>query len=120
MTFKSEMPPGSTAVLVPMYTALDFDSVGNLGSVQALEDYSSCQVNTLKPGGSFTRSIKPCVKISTQQASSNVNSTLSRIWQDSGATGTPWFGIRSIVAQGSVAYNILVTTTIWYAFRNQL
>jgi hypothetical protein len=121
VTFRSTAPPGSDTGAVPLlYTALDFDSVGALGSVQAIEDYSTCVVTTMTTGSSVTRSIRPTVKISTQQPSSNVNSSLQRVWQDSGAGGTPWFGIRSIVGPGGTSSPIIATICIWFAFRNQI
>jgi hypothetical protein len=118
--FRSEQPPGATFVPAIIYTALDFDGVGNLGSIAAIEDYSTCAQCTMSPGRTHTRSIKPCIKISTQQPSTNVNSSVDRLWQDVGANGTPWFGIRSIVSSSTATYPIVATTLTWYAFRNQI
>jgi len=120
VTFRSEMPPGATYTPVALYTALDFDGLGALGSVSAIEDYGTCTVTEMSPGRSITRSVKPCVKISTQQPGSNVNSTVGRVWQDSGAAGTPWFGIRAICNASTTTYNIRCTTTMFLAFRNQI
>jgi hypothetical protein len=103
-----------------MYTALDFDSNGSLGSISAIEDYATCMVTEMGHRAQLTRSIKPTVKISTQQTSSNVNSTVARAWQDSGAAGTPHYCIRSIFSTTATTYGIVATTTIWFAFRNQI
>jgi hypothetical protein len=120
VTFRSEQAPGATFTSVALYTALDFDGVGALGSVASIEDYGTCTVTEMSPGRSVTRSIRPCTKLSTQQSGSNVNSGLIRQWQDTGAAGTPWFGIRSIANASSTSYNIRATTTIYLAFRNGL
>jgi hypothetical protein len=119
-TYRSLLPPGSSATPVFLVTALDFDSIGALGSVAAIEDYSTAEVMTMSHGAVVTRSVKPCVKFSTQQSGSNVNSGLSTPWIDSGAAGTLHFGIRAIANQAAAAYPIEVTTTIWFAFRNQI
>lgn len=120
ITFRSEMPPGATYTSSTLYTALDFDGLGNLGSIGAIEDFGTCAVAEMSPGKQTTRSVKPCVKVSTQQPSTNVNSTVTREWQDSGAAGTPWFGIRSIVSASPTSYNIKATVTTYFAFRNQI
>jgi hypothetical protein len=120
VTFLSQLPPGATAPPSTLYTALDFDSVGTLGSVTAIEDYATCVVASMDTGRSVTRSVRPCTKLSTQQTSTNVNSSMNRSWQDSGAAGTPHYGIRSISTGNGAGYNIVATTTIWFAFRNQI
>lgn len=121
MTWRSQMPPGSTGSESILYTALDFDSIGALGSISAIEDYSSCQLTAMTPGRTVTRSIRPCLKVSTQQiGAGNVNSTLVRTWQDSGATSASWNGLRSIYGTASVAYNVTATLLIWYGFRNPI
>jgi len=119
-TYRSLLPAGSSAAPAFLVTALDFDSIGNVGSVAALEDFSTAEVVTMSHGAVHTRSVKPCVKFSTQQPSTNVNSGLSTPWCDSGAAGTLHFGIRAIASQVSAAYAVEVTTTIWFAFRNQI
>lgn len=121
VTFRTEMPPGTTQSVPMLYTALDFDSLGNLGSISSIEDFSTCQVTSMSPGRSVTRSIKPCVKMSVQTGGSNTNASLGRVWQDSGSPGTSWFGIRSIIGPtSSSGFNLIATSTIWYAFRSQI
>lgn len=121
VTFRPRIAPGANTGDVPLlYTALDFDSIGALGSIQAIEDYATCAVMTMTTGSVVTRSVRPCVKVSTQQPGSNVNSSLERVWQDSGAGGTPWFGIRSILGPGADSFTMIATVCIWFAFRNQI
>jgi len=122
VTFRSLESPGGTSTISILYTALDFDSVGTLGSIPGIEDYATCRLDTMTTGSSVTRSVRPCVKISTGQvpgSGTNVNASLDRVWQDSGATGTPWLGIRSMVSASNSAA-ITCTKTVWFAFRNQI
>jgi hypothetical protein len=119
VTFRSLEAPGGTSSISILYTALDFDGIGAISTIQAIEDYSTCKLTTMGARSLVTRSVRPCIKLSTQQSGSNVNSTVAREWQDSGAAGSPWFGIRSILS-ASNASAIIATQTIWYCFRNQI
>jgi len=122
VAFRSLEAPGGTSSISILYTALDFDSVNALGSIPTIEDYTTCQQMTMTTGSLHVRSVRPCIKLSTGQvpgSGTNVNSTLSRSWQDSGAAGTPWIGIRSLVS-ASNSSSITCTQTIWFAFRNQI
>jgi hypothetical protein len=116
VTFTSQEAPGSTNQLPEIHTALDFDNVANIGAIQSIDEYQTCAVVTLQPGKSYTRSIKPCIKL----AGSNTTSQMvGREWCDMGAVGSSWNGIRSICATAAGGTNlIIVETTLWYAFRN--
>jgi hypothetical protein len=121
VTFRSLSAPGNdSGPVAVLYTALDFDSSGALGTVAKIEDFATCDVDNMTTGAVVTRSIRPCVKLSTQQTSTNVNATLARPWQDTGAAGTPWFCIRSICSAVDPSDVILATLCIWFAFRNQI
>jgi hypothetical protein len=120
ITFRSQLPPGSSAAPVDLYTAIDFDSNGTLGSIAAIEDFGTSAVCLMAHGAVTTRSVRPCVKVSLGQSGSNVNSGMATPWIDSGATGTLHYGIRSIAAQASASYNIDVVRTISYGFRNTI
>lgn len=116
-TFQCAYPEGASASPGLLYTALDFDSSNNLGSVAALEDYSTCSAAMLVSGQTVTRSVKPCVKgylAGTAQAG------LNRQWIDCALPAIPWYSIRSIVGVCGASYPISVVTTIWFAFRNQI
>lgn len=119
--FDSQIPPGSTAIPPVLFTALDFDSVNNLGSVQALEDYASCEARQLTTGVRMMRSVRPTCKV-VQGISGGSTSTagLSKaMWVDSGQLNTLFYSIRSILGI-SPSTVVNVTWTIWYAFRNQI
>jgi len=120
VTYRSLEPPGSLTAPVILVTAIDFDNVGNLGSVALLEDFSTAEVMTLSHGAVVTRSVKPAVKTSTQTTGANSNGGLIYPWIDSSFPTTLHFGLRAIATQSAAAYNMEVTTTIWYCFRNQI
>jgi len=117
---RSLQPPGSGGSPAELYTAIDYDSVANLGSITAIENFSNTEIMTLSTGKSVTRSVRPMIKLSTQQPSTNVNSSLARMWQDSGASGTPHFGLRAIASSVSSVYAINSTYYVTYAFRDSI
>jgi hypothetical protein len=123
VTFRSLQSPGNTGAPSLLYTALDFDSAGTLGSVAAIEDFASCEVKTMSPGALISRSIKPCVKSMVAQTNggSSYSDAVSRTWLDSQLLTTiNHYGIRSILSASTNQYVIETTTTIWYAFRNSV
>jgi hypothetical protein len=122
-TFRSQQPPGAGTASFSMYTALDFDNNTNIGSISNIEDYSTCEVHEMHPQMVYTRSIKPAVKIvvGTSDGGSQVTKSVSRSWIDCTQPSLFHYGIRSICSAAPTGtYNILATTTIWYAFRNQI
>lgn len=117
--FDSAVPNGSTAIPVRLYTAIDFDSSANLGSVAAIEDYTSCEVTPIVAGFRHKRSCRPCVKIPVGGVSGLSTAGPTQQWIDCGDTDAIHYGIRSLVpASASAVVN--TTTTIWFAFRNQI
>jgi len=119
VTFRSVLAPGSTAIPPDLYTALDFDSVGNLGTVTAIEDFSTCAVLPLEPGRTVTRTIRPCCK---PLIGSTSITGLARSWIDSSFTNIQFLAIRSIIGTttGAITPIVHTTFTIWFAFRNQI
>jgi len=119
--FDSQIPPGSTSIPPVLYTALDFDNVSNLGSIQALEDYSSSEARQLTTGVRVMRSVRPSVKVvqGVSGGSTSTSGVQGAMWVDSGQNTTVFYGVRSILGiSPSTVLN--VTWTIWYAFRNQI
>jgi len=117
--FDAAVPNGSTAIPVRLYTAIDFDNAGNISTVQAIEDFSSCEVTPIVAGFRHLRTVRPCVKNTTQGSGSNSQSTVTRQWIDSGSPDVQHFGVRSIVPASATAV-VNVTQTVWYAFRNHI
>jgi len=119
--FDSQVPNGSTAIPVALYTALDFDNIANLGSISLLEDFATCEVKVQTAGGRLLRSVRPSTKQSSQVSGGggSFSQVSGPTWQDAGQQTTLFYGIRSILgASNSCVIN--VTWTIWFAFRNQI
>jgi len=66
VTFRSELPPGSTSLPPILYSALDFDNSSSLGSLSAYEDFSTCELKTMSAGAVVTRSVRPCQRVCDQ------------------------------------------------------
>lgn len=117
VTFESQYMSNSVSPPCTIVTALDFDNVTALGSLAALEDYTTSNSAVMSQGSTFTRSIRPCLKvagpISTGQA-------VGRLWCDSAFPAVPWFGIRSVAGSSGTTYPISAFLTITYAFRNAI
>jgi hypothetical protein len=121
VTFQSLMPPGATSTESILYTSLDFDNIVAINTIQAIEDFSTCETHLMGPRATHVRSIRPCNKLSALNFSgTNNNSAMSRTWVDSASPGTEFFGIRSILSGTTNAYPIVAKITLWYAFRNQI
>jgi len=120
VTYQSQLAPGSTTNPCVLYTALDFDSTANLGSVSSIEDFSTCVTAVMDPRVNIIRSVHPCNKSTLQTVAATSNGGVQRNWVDSAVPTTQWFGIRTITAGGTSAMIINAKTTIWYAFRNQI
>jgi len=117
MEFDSRMPPGSTNPSAMLYTALDFDSAASLGSIAAIEDFSTCEANPMTPAARHLRSVRPTVRSTTSSGNNLINKSM---WVDSAAPTTLFYGIRAMLGAANAAYTVNVTTTIWFCFRNQI
>jgi hypothetical protein len=119
VTWYLTVPLGSVTNLPELHTALDFDNISNFGNLQSIDDFDNCVVEVMVPNKRYTRSIKPCTKIT---GPTSAGALLGRNWCDSSASATAWNGIRagynslSPLSSGNVFYE----TTIWYCFRNRI
>jgi len=108
---------------IQCYTAIDYDSVSNIGKA-ALEGYSSFNYTSLGSGGqdSLVRLIKPC--IANQVTSSNlpVPGGVSRQWIDIAYPSVQHYGFRNIFD----TYTAVVTNAVHrvytavFGFRNNI
>jgi hypothetical protein len=115
----STLPPGSVTASPMLYTALDFDSDGSIGTIQRIEDFSSSEAHPMHPQHRFMRSVRPVPKQLVQTSSGNSPAGIEGpSWVDSSEPNVRFYGIRSILGIGVGSVNI--TTTIWYCFRNQI
>jgi len=111
-------PPSSTGTTLELHTAIDFDNVSNLGSIAALDDFGSAQVDVLIWNKRVTRSCQPCFK---STASGTASAAVQRGWLDTATPAISHYGIRAIFAAGiTAAQNFTIETTVWYAFRNSI
>jgi hypothetical protein len=102
------------------YTALDFDSVGNLGSIPALQAYSTVCASSLTD--TQERYIEPCNAPALYSGSAFTHYGQSRMWVDTANSSTPHYGFRSMVpALGSGASgNIAIEVTLVVSARNSI
>jgi hypothetical protein len=118
ITWYSSQPMGSTLTCPDLHTAIDFDNSSPLGSVQLIDNYDNARVDVLVPQRKFTRSVKPCVKLTANSG----GNTLARQWCDSGSPAILWYGIRSILNVTAAIPNgqFFSEITVWYVFRNRI
>jgi len=119
ITFWSQEATSSAGSMTELHTALDFDSAGNLGSLAAIDDFGTAQVDFLVFSKKVTRSIRPCTMADVASVSSL---SPTRVWLDCAtSTAALWYGIRAMTAPVSGATsNITLMTTLVWAFRNQI
>jgi hypothetical protein len=91
-------------------TAIDYDSVTNLGTENAVQSYSSAQSVEVSQGMAIQRFIKPCVD-SSVYSSSYAN---GRLWIDtSSGSSAQHFGLR-MFWYGNTASSLLVDVLCTY------
>jgi hypothetical protein len=118
VTVTNAEPPGATATLPIVYTAIDFDSTTNLGSINTLVGYSTCNASTLAPGQSVTRFVYPCNK---PAVGATAGTGVGRVWLDTTAgAAVPFNGIRLIVASTTASIPIDAIQELTWAFRNTI
>jgi len=119
VTFESQLPPGSTSLPITLYTAIDYDSVNALGSIQAIEDFATCREQVMSHGATVVRSVKPAVKSVVSGAGGSRTAALERSWVDCAFPDVLHYGVRGLLSQ-EAALQVKTTLTIWFAFRNQI
>jgi hypothetical protein len=110
-------PPGTVSAVLPnITTAIDYDNIGNVGSVAALQQFSNATTITLGPGQSLVRYIRPCVNYALSAGAIGI----CRTWVDS-ASSPAHNGFRSVVAATpAAALTLNVTFTYVFVFRNSI
>lgn len=116
VSYQSMTPPGLTTAPPRLYTALDFDNTNVIGTITAIEDYSTSACLELQPQSKTVRSIRPC----TKPVNIGTTAGVARMWIDSGTPGANFYGIRSIMSASGAQVTVSTTFTIWFAFRNQI
>jgi len=116
VSYQAMTPPGLTTAPPRLYTALDFDNTNTIGTITAIEDYSTSSCLELQPQSKIVRSIKPC----TKPVNIGTTSGVARMWIDSGTPSAVFYGIRSMMSASGAQVTVSTTLTIWFAFRNQI
>jgi len=110
-------PTVSTAIPVFM-TAIDYDSVGNLGSVSKIKEYSTVCITTIAE--TQERYLEPCNAPALYSGAAFTHYGQSRMWVDASNVSTPHYGLRIIVAPlgAAVTGSIIVENTYVVCARN--
>jgi len=114
-------PEGGTGVIPQVYTALDFDNTINLGSIGGISEFESCNVTSIAPGNSVSRTVMPSLSASAFSSSlgNYYPALLQRSWVDLAYPSTSYYGFRSIVNNTpGAAVQLDYTFTLIVAFRN--
>jgi len=105
-------------------SAIDYDNITNLGSFASIANFSNALVQTVVPGMSMERYVKPCVAPAIYDTGSATFTGYGtgRVWLDSASGTVPWFGLRFGVSNAGTlfSYTIDITTTIVAGFRNSI
>jgi hypothetical protein len=101
--------------LPQIFTAIDNDNIVNIGSINAIQAYGTCNVANLGPGKSVTRVVFPTTENST---GNQPYATLIRAWVDSMKPTIPFFGLRFIGSSVSAAITLDFNFSFVWAFRN--
>jgi len=120
VTYMNPQGFGSALPNIELHTAIDFDGVGNLGSIQAIENFDTHRVDVLGPGQKsfIVRSVRPCLKVQTTQSNTG---TLGRTWCDSTSPTTAWYGMRStaVIPTGTTV-TLVEDQCITFCFRGRI
>lgn len=101
-----------------VYTAIDYDSVGNIG-LTGIVGWSTVNCAVLAPGQSVTRYIKPC-NASALSGTGGANAGVNRTWVDTANPGVAFYGFRMVLPITTGVSTYSRTYTFIWAFRNNV
>lgn len=101
-------------------TAIDYDSVGNLGSEGAVQQYASSNTTNLELGQAVQRFVKPCVDSSLYVSSVSSGYAPSRLWLDAGTNNIPHYGVRAYFSGSNAAFQCNIIYNFVVGARNNL
>jgi len=120
----SNVPTSTETSWGRIYSAIDFDSGGNVGSEAAIQEFSSCQYSELIFGKSYERYVRPCVPLVTgsSNSTSNTGLAMTRAWINTAQPGVSHFGIRYLTVGNNTgtAQNVSIIYTCILGFRNSV
>jgi hypothetical protein len=92
---------------ITMLSAIDFDSVANVGP-SGIVNFGSYNMSLLTQSTSLVRMVKPCIAVAAYSGTFT-SYTTNRSWLDSNSTGVLHYGVRTIALQtssGSVPFTV--------------
>lgn len=103
-------------------TAIDYDNIANLASLDAVLAFNSCVVSEMSPGTSIQRYLKPCVAPALYTTGASLAGySVQRMWVDSANTGVPHYGFRTYFVNNSVSgLSVAIDLNVVFGFRNSI
>jgi hypothetical protein len=111
----STQGPGSTASIPIVHTAIDYDSINNIGTLQFIDEFENLVVKPIGPGRQFTRTITPAT---SPDIGGQSGGGTGASWVDTAFPSINFYGYRTMFETASSGSTISVEVTLWYAFRN--
>jgi len=111
----------SADLIVRIYTAIDYDSVTNIGK-SGIQQFSTFNYTSLTQNDSLVRVVKPCIAPQVTSSNLPVPGGIGRAWLDSGFPNVSHYGIRNVIDVGasSIANIINVSYTAVFGWRNNI
>jgi len=110
--------PGGLGQVV---TAIDYDNVGNLGLLSAVQAFESALTTKIVPDQSIQRLIHPTVSPALYNGTLFTDFGLSRMWIDSASPATPHYGFRSFyISNVGTVLTAQYDRTCVIGFRNNI
>jgi len=120
----SNVPASSETSWGRIYSAVDFDSASNVGSENAIQEFSTVQGSELIFGKSYERFVKPCIPFvtGTTNGTSNTGVAMTRAWCNTATANIPHFGVRYLTVGNNTAtaQNVSIIITFILGFRNSI
>jgi len=111
---------GNATTPVRVHTAIDYDSVANLGSISAIQNYGTYELLSITQDTSGIRYLKPTIAPQVTSSNVPVPGGIGRAWLDSAYPNVQHYGLRMItdtwVSTGSAVVNVVYTAVV--GFRN--
>jgi len=120
VTFSTRTAASASGTYGDLYTALDYDNSNLIGSVAAMQAYSTIKQHLQNPTKALTREVFPQVSSAIYNNGVTFGYSPMRLWVDASNTTVPFYGLRSMVANASFVYTMEITLTFILAFRNTI
>jgi hypothetical protein len=117
VTFSSNI---SQTIPIRLWTAIDYDSVTNLGSLLGIQGLSTCAFHSIVGDTSGERLLYPCIAPQQTAGVTLVPGGIGRAWLDSAYPAIHHYGLRTMSQFGgtSATGGLEVTYTAIIGFRN--